>query len=312
MRRTEQEFKAEVLKRSQAYRRARARKRKNLAGFGLCACLCFAVLAVFAPMGGASTDTAAADMMAMGDLKAETSMAQSPERGFDYGADGAAPMENEPAAAEPEEEPMLGVTSGAAENSGVSRRYNVVSIEVKTNPEDEAQHRFFTDVEKIASIIIAIERFYPSDATQEDEQTGLAYEIVVTYENKVECFSLIGNGLYTETDGLISVDADASRCLKEALSQESDAVPDVSVSKANAANSWPLSPADAQKIIGRLSGDWIPSAARCLCDYTLYVNGEIYRYHSDCGTVQDGNGQSLTLSEAEKQIVNEILDSYMD
>lgn len=331
MRRTEQEFKAEVLRRSEHYRRERARKRRNLLGTGLCVCLCFALLAVFAPMGGTSSDNAAAaDMAGLGDLKTESAVAQQDggtasrfpqETYIEYcfgGAapeeDEAAPMEQEAPAAEPEEEPMPGMATEGAENSGVSRRYNVVSIEVKTNPEDEEYHRFFTDVEKVASIIIAIERFYPVDESlQEPEPTeGMAYEIVVTYEDETETYTFFGDGLYSDSDGWIRFDANAARKLKETLAQESDAVPDVSVSKANAANSWPLSPADAQKIIGRLSGDWIPSAANCLCDYTLYVNGETYRYHSDCGTVQDESGQSLILSEADKQIVNEILESYMN
>ena len=305
MRRTEQEFKDEVLRRSRAYQQAQARKRKTLLGTGLCVCLCFVALAVFAPMGGASADSAAGNKAA---IRTEMSMAQSPE----FALDAAAPMEKEPAAPEPEEEPVLGVTSGAAENFSVSRRYDVVAIEVKTNPEDEAQYRFFTDVEKVAAIIIAIERFYPADETQQEPEPmeGTAYEIMITHEDKTERYTLFGDGLCADSGGWIRLDANAARKLEKALSQESDAVPDVSVSKTNAANSWPLSPADAQVILGRLSGDWILSVANCLCDYTLYVSGETYRYHSDCGTIQNESGQSMTFSEADKQTVNEILESY--
>lgn len=56
-----------------------------------------------------------------------------------------------------------------------------------------------------------------------------------------------------------------------------------------------------------LSGQWIPTAANCLCDYTLYVTGGTYRYHSACGTIQNESGRSLTLSEEDKAIFDEIV-----
>ena len=69
-----------------------------------------------------------------------------------------------------------------------------------------------------------------------------------------------------------------------------------------------LDAADSAVIMDYLSSDqWIPTAANCLCDYTLYVNGLTYRYHSDCGTIQDESGHSLTLSEADKEAFNSIV-----
>mgnify|MGYP003525407490 FL=1 len=69
-----------------------------------------------------------------------------------------------------------------------------------------------------------------------------------------------------------------------------------------------LDVSDSAVIMEYLSSDqWIPTAANCLCDYTLHVNGLTYRYHSDCGTIQDESGQSLTLSEEDKLIFNEIV-----
>ena len=56
-----------------------------------------------------------------------------------------------------------------------------------------------------------------------------------------------------------------------------------------------------------ISDRWILSAANCLCDYTLDVSGAIYRYHSDCGTIQNESGESLTLSEGDKAIFNDIV-----
>ena len=55
------------------------------------------------------------------------------------------------------------------------------------------------------------------------------------------------------------------------------------------------------------SGEWIMSAANCLCDYTIYVDGAVYRYHSDCGTIQDEMGQSMNLSVSDRHIFNEII-----
>lgn len=69
-----------------------------------------------------------------------------------------------------------------------------------------------------------------------------------------------------------------------------------------------LDAADSAVIMDYLSSDqWIPSAANCRCDYTLYVNGLAYHYHSDCGTIQDTTGQSLTLPDADRKIFNSIV-----
>lgn len=60
MRRTEQEFKAEVLRRSEAFCRERDRKRKKLMGTAICSCLVIAVMWVIAPTVGVSKDAATA------------------------------------------------------------------------------------------------------------------------------------------------------------------------------------------------------------------------------------------------------------
>lgn len=87
----------------------------------------------------------------------------------------------------------------------------------------------------------------------------------------------------------------------------------VSVSISNGANSWPLNQEDAVIITEYLSADgWVMSAANCLCDYTIYADGETYQYHSDCGTIRDSFGKSLPLPEEDRLVFNEILESYQN
>ena len=90
MRRTEQEFKAELTRRCENYRRAQAKKRKQLLGAGLCACLCYVVLMTVAPWSGAGSDyTAQADM-----AKPEAAMAQEPAWMPESDSGAGVPMEN--------------------------------------------------------------------------------------------------------------------------------------------------------------------------------------------------------------------------
>lgn len=71
-----------------------------------------------------------------------------------------------------------------------------------------------------------------------------------------------------------------------------------------------LNAEDAAYILQYLSGEWLPSTANCLCDYTVEIDGATYRYHSDCGTFQNEDGHSLTLAEEDRLIINRILESY--
>ena len=69
-----------------------------------------------------------------------------------------------------------------------------------------------------------------------------------------------------------------------------------------------LDEAEAAIIMEYLESDqWISAAANCLCDYTLVVGGESYRYHSDCGTIQNESAEALTLSESDREIFNNIV-----
>lgn len=193
MRRTEQEFKEEILRRTKAYRQEQARKRKKLLGAGICVCLCCVVLAVLDPFGAASEGPAVMD-----NLKMESAVSMQ----------------------------MAGDT-----DSGIIA--------------DEAPAEF-------AAAPMAPE---PEEAKSE----ASAAEVV----------------------SVTVICGDEERTLKDA---------------------------DAAVIMEYLMSDrWILSAANCLCDYTLDAGGEIYRYHSDCGTIQNESGESLTLSESEREIFNQII-----
>ena len=57
MRRTEQEFKEEVLKRTRAYRQKQVKMRRSLLAASLCICLCVVVVSVLNPFRAATMDS---------------------------------------------------------------------------------------------------------------------------------------------------------------------------------------------------------------------------------------------------------------
>ena len=55
-------------------------------------------------------------------------------------------------------------------------------------------------------------------------------------------------------------------------------------------------------------GTWIEATPNCSYDFLFHYNGDVYRYHSDCGTFYSlTDEQSLKLSETSKTEVNNIL-----
>lgn len=54
------------------------------------------------------------------------------------------------------------------------------------------------------------------------------------------------------------------------------------------------------------SGEWIDSTAECLHDFTIKLDGKLFYYHSECGTLQL-NGKSKHLNNSDKANVNELL-----
>ena len=207
MRRTNEEFKAELEKRCCAYRQEQARKRKKLLTAALCVGICCVAAAVFDPFGASSEAPMAANR---NDLKTENIMQDAasdvlkPEADVEYSFGSGAPAEFAAAPMEPE-----------------------VNMSTTDEPAEEPR-----------------------------EEAGEPAAVTV----------ICGNEQMT------------------------------------------LDAADSAVILEYLCADgWIMSAANCLRDYTLEVNGQTYRYHSDCGTVQNDDGQSLTLSEKDKAIFNDIV-----
>lgn len=71
-------------------------------------------------------------------------------------------------------------------------------------------------------------------------------------------------------------------------------------------------PEVAQKeIISALnSGKWFNDVTNCSHDYEFTTENQTIRYHSECGTFIDiTNRRAMTLSEATKEEINELLES---
>lgn len=311
MRRTEQEFKEELLKRTNAYRRERARKRKSMLGVGMCAYLCYVVLTVFDPFGAGAEAPRAADTMAGGIFKNESAMLQDAgkddlklESKREYNFGGGSPAENAAAPMAPETNISTTDDPGAA-------------------PQKETETPEIPDVSVCISSAVNTLPMEESDA-----QTIITYLEQSTWENgvprcKLDCKILVNAkcyeysshcGVFFDTDAqqsLMLEEADRialNEILRAYIPVEAEA-PAVTILRES--EEILLDAADSAIILDYLlSGEWIPSAANCLCDYTLEAYGEIYRYHSDCGTIQNGSGQSLPLTDADKLIFNEILQGY--
>lgn len=74
-----------------------------------------------------------------------------------------------------------------------------------------------------------------------------------------------------------------------------------------------LYPEDADMIAELVErGSWTGALSDCASDCVLTINTESFLYHSDCGTFNDNiNGKSLTLTDAQRETVNQILESYI-
>lgn len=186
MRRTEQEYKAEILRRSDAYGKERTIKRKKIAGISLCVCISVMAFAAFEPFGSSSK----APMAVMDEMKVESAIV--PQFSFSTESNAAEVVPMEPGVG------MDAISESPAEVQLVTVIFGAEMVVL--NDEDSAI---------IADYIFA--------------------------------------------DG------------------------------------------------------WIMAAANCLCDYKIQIDGLMYRYHSDCGTIQDEKGRSLKLSDFDKEIFNEIL-----
>lgn len=61
------------------------------------------------------------------------------------------------------------------------------------------------------------------------------------------------------------------------------------------------------------SSDWNKGTTDCFSNCEIEINGEVFRYHSDCGTFNDNEkDRSLTVDEETKTLINNILSNYID
>ena len=85
----------------------------------------------------------------------------------------------------------------------------------------------------------------------------------------------------------------------------------LSVTKVESEVSTHLDEKQSERILTLFKdGKWINDAPNCAYDYLFDYNGDIYRYHSDCGTFYSmTDKQSLELNESMQNEVNDILTS---
>ena len=305
MRRTNEEFKAELEKRCQAYRRERARKRRTLLSFGACACLCYAVLTFFDPFAANSEAPMAADR---NDLKIESIMQDAssdglmPESDWEYSFGGGAPAEFAAAPMVPETNMSITGDPGAApQNDAVE----TMALDISVSTRSAANSWPLSDAHALTV------KTYLDNGAWISGETRCLIDSKVFLEGKTyEYSSCCGTFYDGEADiGLTLPEEDRvalNAILREYIALASEIQSTVKISCGD--DEITLDDADAAVIMEYLSSnDWIMSAANCLCDYTVSVDGSIYRYHSDCGTVQDDSGHSLQLSEKGQKIFNEIM-----
>ena len=60
-------------------------------------------------------------------------------------------------------------------------------------------------------------------------------------------------------------------------------------------------------------GEWVEATQNCGYDFVFNYNGDMYRYHSECGTFYSlTDKQSLELGETSQAEVNDILESLFN
>ena len=213
MRRTDEEFKAEVFRRSEAFRTRQKRRRKKVTAVCLPVLLCStALLWVFFSGAGAGS-TASADCAA-------------PEEFAAYQNESAFEGENPKDAAVEEPEPSMEsqVTSG----TGTAE---AAVIEVITQATSSEYGRTFTAPEKTGGILEAIQAFYDDPETfcrdsEIGEDDGTGSRITVTQGTETAVFYLRGDALVMlDSDGtclMCLVNENAARVLEALISQNGD------------------------------------------------------------------------------------------
>ena len=303
MRRTNEEFKAELEKRCCAYRREQARKRKNLLTAALCVGICCVAAAVFDPFGASSEAPMAANR---NDLKTESIMQDAasdglmPESDWEYSFGGGAPAEFAAAPMAPETNMSTTDDPGAAPRAEAEE---TMAADVSVSTRSAANSWPLNEADSLEVL-----EYLQLDGWEEGS-TRCLMDCKMFVNGRAYEYSAHCGVLYDPENRLsLVLDDPARQALNELLRAYIPIAEEYLVTVTCGSETVTLDAADSAVILEYLCADgWIMSAANCLCDYTLEVNGETYRYHSDCGTVQDGYGQSLTLSEEDKEIFNGIV-----
>ena len=214
MRRTEQEFKAELIRRTEQFRAVQRRRRKQLLTAALGLLLVTGGWRVVFLAGG---DGYATDMMAESPMEMMSANSSMMDKSEPECAPGAAVEEDVEDGAG---FGIAGIDDGYAVSGSEGKCYYVTSVEVHTVPESETHSGLFTDEERIAPILTAIEAFCSAEEGVEiPEWTGMVYEITVTTQSGSECYTLMGEYLFSETEGWVRRDPKAAKALMDAITQ---------------------------------------------------------------------------------------------
>ena len=212
MRRTDEEFKAEVFRRSEDFRVRRRKRRQRIALACLPVLICCAGFMAVAAGGfggfGASSESAAYSMEMMDNCAAAPAAAEEAKETPE--CDLAAPQE----AAE-----MEGNLSGAGSTTAV------LKIEVTSQPEMEEYARTFTDAAQTGEILEAIQAFYDDPHTllvdaESGSCEGMGYRIIVTEEARSREYVLFDDTLCCEDGWLMN--PECYRALEKLILREAD------------------------------------------------------------------------------------------
>lgn len=88
----------------------------------------------------------------------------------------------------------------------------------------------------------------------------------------------------------------------------------LSVTKVEETNKIDVDSGKTEKILLLFEdGEWINEVPNCGYDFVFDYNGDMYRYHSECGTFYSlTNEQSLELGKTDQTEVNNILKALFD
>ena len=88
----------------------------------------------------------------------------------------------------------------------------------------------------------------------------------------------------------------------------------LSVQKVEGKKSANIDSSNTEKILALFEGgEWVEATPNCGYDFVFNYNGDMYRYHSECGTFYSlTDKQSLELGETSQAEVNDILESLFN